>query len=43
MFVDINIKNILFLDIETVPCWESFEDLDDNFQQLWAEKTAWQR
>ena len=43
MLADINIKNILFLDIETVPCLENFEDLDDNFQQLWAEKTAWQR
>ena len=43
MLVDINIKNILFLDIETVPCSINFEDLDDNFQQLWIEKTAWQR
>ena len=43
MLADINIKNILFLDIETVPCLKNFEDLDDNFQQLWAEKTAWQR
>ena len=43
MLANINIKNILFLDIETVPCSENFEGLDDNFQQLWTEKTAWQR
>ena len=43
MLADINIKNILFLDIETVPCSVNFEDLDDNFQELWIEKTTWQR
>ena len=31
------------MDIETVPCSPSFEDLDVTFQNLWAEKTAWQR
>ena len=43
MLIDIKIKNILFLDIETVPCSPSFDDLDTTFQALWAEKTAWQR
>ena len=43
MLIDIKIKNILFLDIETVPVKENFEDLDTTFQTLWAEKTAWQR
>ena len=43
MLIDIKIKNILFLDIETVPCSPSFEDLNITFQTLWAEKTAWQR
>ena len=43
MLADIKIKNILFLDIETVPCAENFEDLDTTFQNLWAEKTSWQR
>ena len=43
MLIDIKIKNILFLDIETVPCSPSFEDLNITFQNLWAEKTAWQR
>ena len=43
MLLEINTKNILFLDIETVPCKPSFEDLDNTFQQLWIEKTASQR
>jgi len=43
MLADIKIKNILFLDIETVPCSPTFEDLDITFQTLWAEKTVWQR
>jgi predicted PolB exonuclease-like 3'-5' exonuclease len=43
MLSEIKIKNVLFLDIETVPCSPSFEDLDITFQTLWAEKTVWQR
>ena len=43
MLADIKIKNILFLDIETVPCTPKFEDLDTTFQTLWTEKTAWHR
>ena len=43
MLSEIKIKNVLFLDIETVPCSPSFEDLNITFQTLWAEKTAWQR
>ena len=43
MLIDVKIKNILFLDIETVPCSPNFEDLDITFQTLWTEKTAWQR
>jgi predicted PolB exonuclease-like 3'-5' exonuclease len=43
MLINIKIKNILFLDIETVPCSPSFEDLNITFQNLWTEKTAWQR
>jgi len=43
MLIDIKIKNILFLDIETVPCAPNFKDLDITFQTLWTEKTAWQR
>ena len=43
MLSEIKINNVLFLDIETVPCSPNFEDLDISFQNLWAEKTAWQR
>jgi DNA polymerase elongation subunit (family B) len=43
MLSEIKIKNVLFLDIETVPFSPSFEDLDITFQTLWAEKTVWQR
>jgi predicted PolB exonuclease-like 3'-5' exonuclease len=43
MLADIKIQNILFLDIETVPCEPNFEGLNTTFQQLWTEKTVWQR
>ena len=43
MLEQIKIKNVLFLDIETVPIKENFEDLSATFQKLWEEKTAWQR
>ena len=43
MLDQIKIKNILFLDIETVPIKENFEDLSSEFQGLWSEKTTWQR
>ena len=38
-----NIENVLFLDIETVPLYPDFESLDDYSQELFAEKTAYQR
>jgi len=43
MLEQIKIKNVLFLDIETVPIKETFEDLSSPFQKLWEEKTVWQR
>ena len=43
MFDEINLNNILFLDIETVPIAKEFSDLDPTFQKLWEEKTAFQR
>ena len=43
MLEQIKTKNILFLDIETVPIKETFEELDSKLQKLWEEKTAWQR
>ncbi|HIG31859.1 MAG TPA: 3'-5' exonuclease [Flavobacteriales bacterium] len=43
MLEKIKIKNVLFLDIETVPIKENFTDLSAPFQKLWEEKTVWQR
>jgi 3'-5' exonuclease len=43
MLDQIKIKNVLFLDIETVPIKENFEDLNATFKNLWEEKTVWQR
>ncbi len=39
----INLQNILFLDIETVPEYENFEDLDTVKQALFTQKTQYQR
>lgn len=39
MLKKVNIENILFLDIETVPRWEDFSQMPENFQKLWAHKT----
>lgn len=33
-----NFKNILFLDIETVPQYPDFEQLDDRISKLWGKK-----
>ena len=38
-----DIQNILFLDIETVSGVSKFEDLSEDMQYLWADKTEWQR
>ena len=43
METKINLKHILFLDIETVPEKRSFSQLDDFRQKLFAEKTKYQR
>lgn len=43
MNTNIQFENILFLDIETVPETESFEDLNTDTQALFAQKTAYQR
>ncbi|TDL99738.1 MAG: 3'-5' exonuclease [Flavobacteriaceae bacterium] len=40
---NIPLSKILFLDIETVPIKEHWEDLDDEFQKLWDKKTEFQR
>lgn len=43
MLQKVNLEHILFLDIETVPETESFEELDDEKQSLWDQKTKYQR
>ncbi len=43
MLQKINLENILFLDIETVPEKENFEDLDDAKKELWDQKSRYQR
>jgi len=39
MLENINIENILFLDIETVPMTGRYEELPDPFKRLWDKKT----
>ncbi|MFN2260811.1 MAG: 3'-5' exonuclease [Psychroflexus sp.] len=43
MILKINLKHILFLDIETVPEFQNFEELSENKQKLFADKTEYQR
>jgi 3'-5' exonuclease len=43
MLQKIDLKNVLFLDIETVPAESSFEQLSEEEQNLFAHKTAYQR
>jgi len=43
MLNNIQLDNILFLDIETVPETEHFSDLDSDFQEFFAQKTQYQR
>lgn len=43
MLQKLHLKNILFLDIETVPQQESFDQLDAENQVLYEKKTAYQR
>jgi len=40
MLEDIDLKSILFLDIETVPAVYDFDGLDEDWQRLWSEKTS---
>ena len=43
MLNDLNIENVLFLDIETVPAEEAFFNLDEDWQVLWKEKSNFYR
>ncbi len=43
MLKQINLEHILFLDIETVPLFETFQELDEVSKALWDKKTKYQR
>jgi len=43
MLYKINLEHILFLDIETVPESENFNELGKDKQELWEQKTRYQR
>ncbi|MGB6267726.1 MAG: 3'-5' exonuclease [Olleya sp.] len=43
MISKLNLENILFLDIETVPETQFFSDLDKTKQELWEAKSSYQR
>jgi len=43
MLKKINLENLVFLDIETVPEFEKFEALSEDAQALWAQKTEYRR
>ena len=43
MIEKIRLDNILFIDIETVPCEHNFGELDVEMQELWDLKTQYQR
>ncbi|NER13141.1 3'-5' exonuclease [Leptobacterium flavescens] len=43
MIQKINLEHLLFLDIETVPEKENYEQLDDTAKELWDLKSAYQR
>ena len=43
MLNKINLEDILFLDIETVPLYEQHAELSALEQELWEEKTRYQR
>lgn len=43
MLDNIKLEDILFLDIETVPEYENYNELDEDFKFLFEQKTAYQR
>ena len=43
MLQKINLHNVLFFDIEIVPIKEEFSDLSETQQQLFNNKTAYQK
>ena len=43
MLKKIKLENILFLDIETVPLFAKYSEIDENAKLLWEQKTNYQR
>lgn len=43
MLKDIKLNNVFVIDIETVPQQEKFEELPQHLQQLWEQKSLYQR
>lgn len=43
MLENIDLNQVLVIDIETVPQYPSFDDLSAEMQQLWGDKTRYQR
>ncbi len=43
MLHKLNLEYVLFLDIETVPEHEGYNELNEEIQHLWADKTKYQR
>ena len=43
MLQKINLEDILFLDIETIPEYENFEELEEAKKELWEQKSHYQR
>lgn len=40
MLKNLNLENILFLDIETVPQYATYQDVPERFRKLWDEKAV---
>ncbi len=43
MLYKLHLEDILFLDIETVPEVEDYQELDDVKKELWEHKSQYQR
>ncbi len=43
MLDTIDLQNLLLLDIETVPQYDTYEVVPENFKELWDKKTLYQR
>lgn len=43
MLYNLNIEDVLFLDIETVPQYPEFADVPEKFQELWEKKSTFFR